>query len=407
MKQTVAIGFSPNLESKDVLLALRLLFTPHNWLTGSDSKRLEEWFDTFFSPFFAISFASGRGALRAVLESVGVGKDDEVILQAFTCVVLPNAITACGGKPVYADITDSLTLDPKSIEQNISKRTKAIIVQHTFGIPSSMDKIMEIAKKHNLVVIEDCAHTIGGTYKGKKLGTFGTAAIFSFGRDKAFSSVFGGMAIAKDKTVVDRLRTIQEAQNYPSIFWVLQQLLHPIASSIILPLYDFFDIGKAILVSLQKVKFLSFPVFAEEKKGITPSVFMKKMPNVLAKLALFQLSRLFDFNSKRKEATASYLEAFGENGNKQESPLLRFPMFVNNRDHLLKAAKKQHIYLGTWYSEIIDPKGVVLENVYYIKGSCPKAEKIAQKIINLPTHPTLPKKDLDRVIAFIKTYGRN
>lgn len=404
MIRPIHIGFSPNLEVKDIILAIKLFFLPKKWFGGDGPKKLEGWFDNFFPPFCAVSFTSGRGALHAVLNALGVGENDEVILQAFTCAVVPNAVTACGAGAVYADITDSLTLDPKSIEQNISEKTKAIIVQHTFGIPSDMDAICAIAKQHNLFVIEDCAHTIGGEYKGKKLGSFGDASIFSFGRDKAFSSVFGGMAIAKEKTVVDRLRAIQQAEIYPSVFWLLQQLLHPIASGIILPVYNFFGIGKAILVLLQKAKLLSFPVLLEEKKGVTPAIFMQKMPNVLAELALFQLSRLSEFNGKREDAVNLYLEEFGGGNNQQQAPLLRFPLFVNNRDELLQRAKKQNLYLGTWYSEVIDPKGVDFEKMHYVKGSCPNAEKIARKIINLPTYPAMSKDDQNRVINFIKTY---
>lgn len=407
MMRPIHIGFSPNLEEKDVLLALRLLFLPKSWFHGESVKKLEEWFYNFFPSFSAISFVSGRGALYAALNALGVGKNDEVILQAFTCAVVPNAVTNCGAKPVYADITDSLTLDPKSIEKNITKATKAIIVQHTFGIPSEMEEICKIAKKHNLAVVEDCAHTIGGIYKGKKLGMFGDAAIFSFGRDKAFSSVFGGMAIAKDKAVVDRLRSMQQVKSYPSTFWLVQQLLHPIASGIILPLYNFFGIGKVILVLLQKTKLLSFPVLLEEKNGATSPIFMQKMPNALAELALFQLSRLLEFNKKREETTSFYVSAFGGGNSQQQAPLLRFPLFVNNRNELLQSAKKQHLYLGTWYSEVIDPKSVNFEKMHYVKGSCPNAEKIANKIINLPTYPTMSKDDQKKVINFIKTYVRN
>ncbi|QQG40459.1 MAG: aminotransferase class V-fold PLP-dependent enzyme [Candidatus Levyibacteriota bacterium] len=410
MKRPIAIGLSPNLEGKDILFAFRLLCMPTRWLRGNGEKRLEAWFNTFFAPFSTISFVSGRGALFAVLKAFDIKAGDEVILQAFTCSVVPNAILACGATPIYADITDSLTFDSKRIEQKISKKTKAIIVQHTFGIPSDMEVICSIAKQHKLFVIEDCAHVIGGELKGQKLGTFGDAAIFSFGRDKAFSSVFGGVAITKEKDVVKRLQQIQQLQAYPSVFWLLQQLLHPIAAGIVLPLYDFFGIGKLLLVLFQKLKLLSFPIKSEEKKGKMSIFFVKKMPNALAELALFQLSRLSEFNKKRAEAASSYLEAFGVQNKiieQQKMPLLRFPLFVQNRDKLLFLAKKQHIYLGAWYSEIIDPKGVFLEKVYYKRGSCPKAENIAERIINLPTYPTLSKGERERVINFMKVYVRN
>ena len=120
-----------------------------------------------------------------------IGEGDEVLVQAFTCVAVPNSVLWAQATPVYADIDATLNIDPIDVEKKITNRTKAIIVQHTFGIPADMDALVALAKKHNILLIEDCAHSLGATYKGKKVGTFGDAAFFSFGRDKVVSSVFG------------------------------------------------------------------------------------------------------------------------------------------------------------------------------------------------------------------------
>lgn len=104
---------------------------------------LEQWFRQYFSVSSAISFVSGRGALFIILQALGVNKDDEVIIQSFTCAVVPNAIIARGAKPIYVDINLSLTMDPDKLEKEITK-TKAIIVQHTFGIPSDIEKLSQL-----------------------------------------------------------------------------------------------------------------------------------------------------------------------------------------------------------------------------------------------------------------------
>ena len=119
---------------------------------------------------------------------------------------------------------------------------------------------MVIAKKHKVFVIEDCAHALGAVYKGKKVGTIGDAAFFSFGRDKIISSVFGGAAIAKNRQAAQRLEIIEHALPNPSFFWIFQQLCHPVTMSVILPFYKS-GIGKILLVLLQQLHFLSFPLF--------------------------------------------------------------------------------------------------------------------------------------------------
>src|SRR5437773_8213811 len=105
MKKIIAIGLGPNVEKDDAKLARCLLFTPWKYLHGNSVVKIEEWFTNYFKTSYAVSFSSGRAALFAILEALDIGSNDEVILQAFTCVVVPNAILAAGATPVYADIT--------------------------------------------------------------------------------------------------------------------------------------------------------------------------------------------------------------------------------------------------------------------------------------------------------------
>lgn len=406
MIRPIAISLSPNLEGKDVLLSLKLLLSPRSFYNGDCVRRLETYFRRFFSVSYAVSFTSGRGALYAILKALGIGRDDEVLLQPFTCVAVPNSVIATGAMPIYVDISSFLTFDISDLEKKITKRTKAIIVQHTFGIPSPMEQISALAKKYNLFVIEDCAHVIGGTYKGKKLGTFGDAAFFSFGRDKAFSSVFGGMAITDNKKLGNEIRHFQRLQEYPKFGFVAQQLFHPIAFYFfVLPLYNLFFLGKLVLVFFQKLKFLSFPVLPEEKKGKTLPVFSKKLPNALACMMLSQIERIKEFNQHREEIVEYYISQLSSQYDlpfAKKTPLLRFPMLLDKRDELISKLKRKGIYIGKWYSEIIDPKGVNLDNIHYKVGFCPNAERIAKQIVNLPTYPVMKKNDAQTIVSFLK-----
>lgn len=405
MRRPIAISLAPNLEKKDTLLALKLAFAPWMFLRGSCVRSLEQWFRQYFNVTTAVAFNSGRSSLFAILKAVGIGKGNEVAIQSFTCVSVPNSIIWLGAKPVYVDITSALTMSPEDLERKITKKTKAIIVQHTFGIPSKLKEILRIARKHKLFIIEDCAHTIGGDYKGGKLGLFGDAALFSLGRDKAFSSVFGGIAITNNKVLGEKLRLFKRNLEYPSFFWVFQQLFHPIAFWVILPLYNIFSLGKIILVLLQKVHLLSFPVSLEEKEGRSKP-FLKKLPNALACLALLQLKRINEFNSKREEITEFYLKELRELDlplpYENIAPLLRFPLLIEKRDRVMQVFAKKRIYLGKWYSEIVDPRGVNFKQIFYQKGSCPNAEFIAKKIINLPTYSAMTISEAQKVISLLK-----
>lgn len=411
MIRPIAISLSPNTSAQDVLQTIRLFFSPWNFFQEDGVRNLEHWFRYYFKTSYAIGFNSARSSLFAILRVLRIKPGDEIILQSFTCVAVPASIIAAEGRPVYVDINSNLTIDIADLEKKITKKTKAILVQHTFGIPVNLTEVMAIAKKHKLYIIEDVAHTIGGTYKGKKLGTIGDVGFFSFGRDKAFSSVFGGMAITNNKELGKKLRTFQQRLQKPSFFWTLQQLFHPIAFFIIMPLYNFLSTGKIILIVLQKLHLLSFPVFPEEKKGKLKPHFVQKLPNTLAYLALFQLKRLQEFNNRREEISAQYLKELDKFSinilYKQTAPFLRFPITVKKRDEFLSFFRKRGIYLGKWYSEIIDPKGVDFKKIYYRIGSCPNAEYIAKHIVNLPTYPTMLDNDVEKVIEVLKQYDQH
>lgn len=396
----ISASLSPNTECDDVLLALRVLLSPWTWFTGPETGKIEAWFRDRYSDTLAVSFNSGRSALLAILRSFTIGKGDEVLVQSFSCVAVTNSVHWAGATPIYVDVDETLNIEQNDAEHKITKRTKAIIVQHTFGIPARMDRVMALAKKHHLILIEDCAHALGATYQGKPLGSFGDAAFFSFGRDKVLSSVFGGVAIIKSiKCQVSsiKLREYQQKLLYPSPFWILQQLLHPIAFALILPLYSL-GVGKIMLFMLQKFRLLSFPVYREEKLGKKPDDFPKRYPNALAVLLLKQLQKLEMFNANRKEIAKYYSKKLTQ-PYREEAIYLRFPLMVDQPNEVLGRARQKHILLGNWYHNAIDPTGIDMEAIGYSRKTCPKAEEYAKHVINLPTRITV--EQARRVLSVI------
>lgn len=408
----IAIGLSPNTQKDDILLALKNLFQPWNWKKGQEISKVEEWFEKRYANYRAFSFNSGRSALYFLLKQLGIQKGDEVIVQAFTCVAAIEPLIWVGAKPVFADIDQTLNLHPKGVERKITPKTKAIIAQHTCGVPAQVEEIIKIAKENKLFLIEDCAHALGATYKGKPVGSFGDASFFSFGRDKIISSVFGGLALINEKLTIKnehsltKLKKESQSLKFPNNLWVMQQIFHPILFSLILPLYNFLGLGKFLLFIFQKMQLLSKPVYYQEFEGKRPDIFPRKLPNALAKLALHQLNKLEKYNEMRKKIAGQY-KLFSKIDYDSGSVFLRFPLMTENAESIYDKAKSKKIILGRWYSNIIDPKGVDIVKIGYELGSCPKAEEAAKKIINLPTYPTLGERQVSQLVTFLKNEINN
>lgn len=403
-------------------MALKLLLKPWRWKSfRSASAVLEEEFKKHLGVKYAIAFNGGRAAFDAILNCLGIKDGDEVLLQGFTCnsVVIP--ILKLGAKPVFIDIDETLNVDPNNLEKKISKRSKAVIVQHTFGWPAKTDKILEICKEgdeasSHLFLIEDCAHSLGAEYKGKKVGVLGDAAFFSFGRDKVISSVFGGMATTDNDKIGERLKNFQRKLEFPSNFWTLKQLLHPIlTTALILPAYGINQhLGRVLLAFFNKLSLLSKAVSKEEKRGEFSSNFPKKFPDALATLALNQFRKLDMFNSHRKEMANFYAQALGDGGFilpaiklavDNNPAFLRYPVLAQgDTNKILKKARKRKIYLDDgWRKTPIVPPDTAIVKMQYEMDSCPRAEKIAKSIINLPTHINISKDDAKKIADFIKS----
>ncbi|MDB4443991.1 DegT/DnrJ/EryC1/StrS family aminotransferase [bacterium] len=161
-------------------------------------ETFEKEFAEYCGVKHALAVSSGTAANRIALAALGIGPGDEVITQGFTFVATWETILDAGAIPVFAEIDDTLCLDPDDLENKITPRTKAIFPVHMCGAQARIDKIVEIADKHNLFVIEDTAQSCGGTLEGKSLGTFGKAGTFSFDSVKTLTTGEGGMVITDD-----------------------------------------------------------------------------------------------------------------------------------------------------------------------------------------------------------------
>ena len=164
----------------------------------------EKEFAQYTGAKHCVAVSSGTGALMCCLAALGIGPGDEVIVPGYTFIASISSIILSRAIPVLAEIDESLTIDPEDIKRKITKKTKAIMPVHMLGNPCNMDKIMEIAKEHNLYVIEDCCQAAGATYKGRKVGTIGHMGAFSLNIFKTITAGDGGMVITNDYDLYER-----------------------------------------------------------------------------------------------------------------------------------------------------------------------------------------------------------
>jgi len=194
----------------DVVKSGKLSMFDLDFLGGEKVQTFEENFARYHGVRFGISVNSGTAALHVALAALKIEPGDEVIVPPYTFTATASSVLMNNAVPIFVDVApDTCNLDPKKIEGAISKRTRAIIPVHLFGHPAEMDQIMEIAKTHDLAVVEDCAQAPGAMYKNKHIGAIGDLAAFSFQRTKNMTTGEGGMIITDDEQLAHRCRLVR------------------------------------------------------------------------------------------------------------------------------------------------------------------------------------------------------
>lgn len=418
MRRVIHHTFGPHADWKQAWLAFTLLLQPWRWMKGRQSAMLADFCKKLFHGETFL-FDAGRSALCAFLRAAEIGTGDEVIIQGYTCVVLPNAIHAVGARVVYADISDeTLNIHPEALVQCITPQTKAIICQHTFGIPSDLQALRYICNQRNILLIEDCAHSLPDAKGPKSLAMIGDAVLLSFGRDKAISGIAGGAIICRKATLVQRMQ--QEEQSAGNVLRsrVVRLLLYPMLYAVARPLYAF-GIGKLLLFCAGKLHLLVPIVTKTEKEGRQDHEPCK-IPEACAVLAYTQLQNLEHINNHRRLLTALYLREierrkWRENlGVKVPSaisgdlPLQKFPIFMKHAKQVRSALQQQNIYLDDgWTGCVVCPASITINETEYEAGSDPVAEELCQAILSLPTHPQTTIADALCTIDAIETAWKN
>lgn len=338
----------------------------------------------------ATLFYKGREAITLALAQLDLPKNSEIAINGFTCYAVYRAIEEAGCKPVLIDIPkDDLNFTRSDLVSAFAKnpQIKIVIVQNTLGFPCDIESISKICKEKNIFLIEDLAHCAGAKYKnGKETGIVGDYTILSFSQDKIIDGISGGALISR---TTNNEQLITNHAN-PSLIRQLKDRFYPILTWKIRNTYDF-GIGKVLHFVFKNLNLLSTPM-DDSLYGLL------NLPSFYQILALDSIERLEKDITHRKKIANIYKENLSRkimfeklNSQIDNSSNLRFPIFVNNRENLIKFLKTKKFYISDiWYDAPIAPKRFMKKIDY--KNDCTNAEKISDTILNLPTHRNISEK---------------
>lgn len=351
-------------------------------LSGNEKKYVDEcldssWisskghfvndFENAFGEYIGIKYATGvcngTVAIQVAIKALGLTENDEVICPTFTYIASANPITEAGAKVVFVDsLADSWQMNPLDVENKITSKTKAIMVVHLYGHPCEMDKIMAIAQKHNLYVIEDCAEAIGSEYNGQKVGSFGDVSCFSFFGNKTITCGEGGMVLTNSEYLHERICKIK---------------------------------GQGLA---------KYREYWHDTLG-----FNYRMTNIQAAIGLAQFEQIDKFIDKKRQIANWYKKYL------KDLPV-EFHDEIGNVKHTywMNSILVKNLEIREPLREFLKTKGIETRPTFYPIHTMPiysekyekhsVAEDIALRGINLPSYPALEEADIQAICKTIKDY---
>jgi perosamine synthetase len=350
----------------------------------------------------------GRVSLYVILQAMNVKEGDEVIIPAYTCVVVPNPIIYLGAKPVYVDIDkDNLCMDINLLEKNITEKTKVIICQNTYGLSANVDTIVEIAKKHNLYTIEDCTHGFGGFYKNQPNGSYCDAAFYSMQWNKPFSSGIGGFLTINNAELLENINKIDRQKAKPGfltklnlklLFFAKRYFLNNTTYWFLLNFYRW----------LSKNNLVTGSSSGNEISDIKmPDNFLMDYSQTQAKEGLRNIKKLPKLLALRKDNALKYTEFLLKNNKVfvkkdlfENHSFLKYPILVKDREKIFNLARKTKIELGDWFISPIHPVQNNFEKWEMYPEKYPNADFISKHVVNIPTDT----KQVGKVLSFLEKY---
>lgn len=369
---------SPLIEQPEIAEVVKCLKS--GWIgTGPKVKELEQNFKAYKGSKFAIALNSCTAALHLSILAAGIKQGDEVIVPTMTFSATANAVIHAGATPVFADCDkSSMNLDPQDVERKITSKTKAVIPVHFAGRPCDMTSIMDIARKYNLKVIEDCAHAIETEYHGQKVGTFGDLGCFSFYVTKNMVTGEGGMVVTDNEKYANMIKTLA---------------LH----------------------GMSKDAWQRFGDEGYKHYQIVYAGFKYNMMDLQAAIGIHQLSRINKYWERRQQIWQFYNDTFKDLAVFTPKPIELntkhayhlYPLLVDidnlkiTRDQFIDEMAEKNIGVGVHYIALhLHP---YYQRVFgYKKGDFPNAEWISDRTVSIPLSAKLTNDDVDDVAEAVK-----
>ncbi len=333
------------------------------WAVGPKVAEFEQEIADYIGTKYAIALNSGTSALHALLLAYGIGNGDEVIVPSFTFISTANSPLFVGAKPVFADIeTETCGLDPDSVQEKITDKTKAIIPVHYGGCPAKVRELKEIAEDNDLILIEDAAESFGATIGDKQTGTFGDSGILSFCQNKIITTGEGGAVVTDSKEIYEKLNLIRSHGRLESGDYFSSA-----------DLFDYIDLG-----------------------------FNWRMSNLTASLGLSQIKKADEIIEKRRKQSNYLNKRIEEETDKIE--IFKVPKNYNhvyqlysviaqNRDDLIKYLGENGISAKIYFDPV--HKSSFYKNKLGYDEKLPVTEQIAEKTITLPMFPDITDAEID------------
>ena len=343
--------------------AIKKILKSTNFVLGEEVEIFEEKFAKFTGSKFAIGVGSGLSALELGMRALGIGRGDEVITPANSFIASSSAISFTEATPVLVDCEkNTFNIDPKKIEEKITKKTKAIMPVHLYGRPAAMDSIQEIAKKHNLLIIEDACQAHGANFNGKQVGSIGNFGAFSFYPGKNLGAYGdGGIITTNDKKlaqILKGMRNYGQSQKYHHYYLAWNSRLDTIQAAIL----------------LVKLKYLNNWNKARLKNAQLYNKLLADLPIITPEIPQYSIHvfHLYVIRTAKRDLLAKHLNKNGI------STGLHYPIPI----HLQEAYKQ----------------------LDYKKGDFPITEKLAQEILSLPMYPELKESEIKYIAKSIRNF---
>lgn len=347
------------LERKELLNAIDKVFEHGKIVLGPEVEEFENTFSKFCDRKYAVGVSSGSDALFLGLKALGINEGDEVITTSLSWIATAHAISMTGAKPVFADIGDDLNIDPQSISKLINNKTKAIVPVHYTGKVCKMDKIIDIAKKHKLLVIEDAAQSFSALYNGKRAGSFGIVSCFSLNPMKVFAACGEAGIIVTDD-------------------------------------FDLYE----------KIKILRYSGTINKEKAIEISL-NKRLDTLQAAILLKRFKYVEDIVNKRKQ-NAKYYDSKLKNIVKipvekdgESDVYYTYTIQTERRDELKSYLESKGIETKIQHPFLMPLQPVYLKDA---NNEIPNATKLVNKILCLPIHEKLELNQLSYVVKCIEEF---